>query len=205
MSDPQTPPSTVELVATTAQAIRELNHRTRGPDAFPGPAELYRLVTELVLLVDGLPQLLNQLGRWLHAEHDADRVRSDNHAEPGPTVSRATAHLADAGGPRTGPLAGPRTAAPGPPRRHPTRPHHQPRRPAHGRRRDLDIRVPPTTRTGSRSTDETLNRHGRPDPDRSAPDRRARLDPPADLPACSTPPQGGPMLVARRWSLHGGK
>src|SRR6185312_4672659 len=65
--------------------IRELNHRTRGPDAFPGPAELYRLVTELVLLVDGLPQLLNQLGRWLHAE-------------PGPTVSRATAHMADAGG-----------------------------------------------------------------------------------------------------------
>lgn len=98
MSDPQTPPSTVELAATTAQAIRDLNHRTRGPDAFPGPAELYRLVTELVLLVDGLPQLLNQLGRWLHAEHDADRVRSDNHADPGPTVSRATAHMADAGG-----------------------------------------------------------------------------------------------------------
>ena len=89
MSDPQTPPSTVELVATTAQAIRELNHRTRGPDAFPGPAELYRLVTELVLLVDGLPQLLNQLGRWLHAEHDADRVRSDNHAGQ-PTAAAGT-------------------------------------------------------------------------------------------------------------------
>jgi len=34
------------VVATTAQAIRELNHRTRGPDAFPGPAELYRLWRE---------------------------------------------------------------------------------------------------------------------------------------------------------------
>jgi hypothetical protein len=97
MSDPQTQPSTVELADTAARAVRELNHRTRGPDAFSGPAELYRLVAELVLLADGLPQLLNQVGRWLHAEHDADRVRSDNHADPGPTVWQATAHLADAG------------------------------------------------------------------------------------------------------------
>ena len=97
MSDIDTWPGTVELAETTAQAVRELNHRTRGPDAFTGPAQLYRLVGELVLLVDGLPQLLTQLGCW-HAEHDADRVRSDNHAEPGPTVSRATAHMADAGG-----------------------------------------------------------------------------------------------------------
>src|SRR6478752_3171330 len=96
MSDPQTPPSIVELAATTAQAIRELNHRTRGPDAFTGPAELYRLVGELVLLVDGLPQLLNQLGRWLHAEHDADRVRSDDHADPGTSVTQATAQMTDA-------------------------------------------------------------------------------------------------------------
>src|SRR6476620_5219347 len=96
MSDPQTPPSTVELVATTAQAIRELNHRTRGPDAFPGPAELYRLVGELVLVVDGLPQLLNQLGRWLHAEHHADRVRSEAHADPGPSVTHAIAQMTDA-------------------------------------------------------------------------------------------------------------
>lgn len=97
MSDPQTQPSTDELAATAAQAVRELNHRTRGSDAFTGPAELYRLVGELVLLVDGLPQLLNQLGRWLHVEHDGDRVRSDNSTDPGPTVCRATAQLADAG------------------------------------------------------------------------------------------------------------
>ena len=71
-----------------------MNHRTRGPDAFTGPAELYQLVGELILLVDGLPQLLNQLGRWLHTEHDADRVRSDNHADPGPTVTQATTQMA---------------------------------------------------------------------------------------------------------------
>ena len=97
MSDRQTWPDTVELAETAANAVRELNHRTRGPDAFTGPAELYRLVTELVLLVDALPQLVNQLGRWLNAEHDAHRVRSDNSTDPGPTVSQATTQMADAG------------------------------------------------------------------------------------------------------------
>ena len=77
--------------------MRELNHRTRGPDAFTGPAQLYRLVGELVLLTEALPQLLGQLGRWLHAEHDADRIRADDHADPGPAVGRATTQLADAG------------------------------------------------------------------------------------------------------------
>jgi hypothetical protein len=97
MSNPQTPPSTTELAATAAQAVRELNHRTRGPDAFTGPAELYQLLTELVPLVDALPQLSNQLGRWLRAEHDSDRVRSDDSTDPGPTVCLATTQLADAG------------------------------------------------------------------------------------------------------------
>ena len=97
MTDRQTQPSTIELAATAAQAVRELNHRTRGPDAVTGAADLYPLVTELVQLVDALPQLVNQLGRWLHAEHDADRVRSDNSTDPGPAVSQATTQLADAG------------------------------------------------------------------------------------------------------------
>ena len=90
-------PGTIELAQTAGQNVRELGHRTRGPDALTGPAQLYRLVGELVLLVDGLPQLLDQLDRWLHAEHAADRVRSDYHADPGPAVGRASTHLADAG------------------------------------------------------------------------------------------------------------
>ena len=97
MTDPQAHTGTVELADTAAQTVRELNHHTRGPDAFTGPAQLYRLVGELVQLARGLPQLLDQLGDWLHAEHDADRVRCDNHADPSPTVTRATAQLADAG------------------------------------------------------------------------------------------------------------
>ena len=97
MIDPETNTGTVELADAAARAVRDLNHRTRGPDAFTGPAQLYRLVGELAQLADGLPQLVNQLGRWLQDEHDADRVRSDDHADAGPAVARATMQLADAG------------------------------------------------------------------------------------------------------------
>jgi len=62
-----------------------------------GPAELYRLVAELALLVDGLPQLLNQLDRWLHTEHDAGRIRSDNSTDPTRMISDAATQLANAG------------------------------------------------------------------------------------------------------------
>ena len=96
MTDPQAHTGTVELADTAAQTVRELNHHTRGPDAFTGPAQLYRLVGELVLLANSLPQLLDQLGCWLDTAHDADRVRADDHADPGPTVTRATTQLADA-------------------------------------------------------------------------------------------------------------
>ena len=87
----------LELAERAAEAIRGLNHRTRGPGALAGPAELYRLVAELVVLAGGLPQLLGQLDRWLHVEHEAGRVRSDDRADPGPMVRGAAGDLADAG------------------------------------------------------------------------------------------------------------
>lgn len=90
-------PTVLDLADRAAQAVRDLNHRTRHADAFTGPAQLYRLVGDLGLLVAGLPQLLGQLEGWLHTEHDAGRVRSDTHADPGPTVSDAADYLTEAG------------------------------------------------------------------------------------------------------------
>ena len=91
----------LELAGRAAEAIRELNHRTRGPGAFTGPAELYRLVAELVVLAGGMPQLLGQLDRWLRVEHDAGRVRSDDRADPGPTVRGAARDWSPPARPRT--------------------------------------------------------------------------------------------------------
>ena len=90
-------PSTVDLAAATAQAVRELNHRTPHPDALTGPAQLDRIVAELAAMTAGLPQLLRQLGGWLAAEQQAGRIRTDNHLDPSRTVDQAAADLADAG------------------------------------------------------------------------------------------------------------
>ena len=90
-------PRTLTLAEGATAAIRELNHLTRGPAAFTGPAELYRLVAELALLAGGLPQLVDQLDRWLQGELGAGRVRSDDRADPGPAVRGAAVDLAEAG------------------------------------------------------------------------------------------------------------
>ena len=87
----------LELAEQAAEALRELNHRTRDARAFTGPAELYRLVGELALLAGRLPQLLDQLDRWLRAEHDVGRIRADARADPGRIIAAAGAELADAG------------------------------------------------------------------------------------------------------------
>jgi hypothetical protein len=90
-------PTVTDLTDRAAQAVHELNHRTRRADAFTGPAQLYRLVGDLSLLTGMLPQLLGQLEDWLNTEHDADRIRSDNQGDPEPVVCAATTYLADAG------------------------------------------------------------------------------------------------------------
>lgn len=92
-----TNPPALELAEQAAEAVRELNHRTRDARAFTGPAELYRLVAELALLAGRLPQLLDQLEDWLHAEHDAGRLRSDTRTAPDRIIAAAGADLADAG------------------------------------------------------------------------------------------------------------
>jgi hypothetical protein len=84
------------LAGRAAEAVRELNHLTRDPGVFTGPAELYRLVGELAVLAGRVPQLLGQLDRWLREEHDAGRVRVDTGTDPGPIVAAAGADLADA-------------------------------------------------------------------------------------------------------------
>ena len=90
-------PSTVDLAAAAAQALRELNYRTLHSAALTGPAQLDRIVADLAVMVAGLPQLLRQLGQWLAAEQHAGRIRSDNHLDPGRIVDQAVADLADGG------------------------------------------------------------------------------------------------------------
>lgn len=88
----------LELAERAAEAVRGLNHLTRDFGALSGPAELYRLVGELTVLVGRLPQLLSQLDRWLQTERDAGRLRADTGTGAGRIVVAAGTDLADAGG-----------------------------------------------------------------------------------------------------------
>ena len=116
---------TVEHAATAAEAVRALNHLTLGRGALGEPAELDRLVAELAIMADRLPQLLRQLRGWLDTEQHADRLRSDDTTDPARIVDRAAART-DRGRSRRarpGPRTRQRTPTPGPPGRRRTRPH----------------------------------------------------------------------------------
>jgi hypothetical protein len=86
--------SVVDLAEHAAVIIRELTHRTRGRHAFTEPAELARLLDALTATASGLPQLLDQLSRWLGHEHDAERLQADTHNDTDQLVAAATTSLA---------------------------------------------------------------------------------------------------------------
>ena len=88
----------LRLGEQAAEAIRDLNHRTRGQDAFADPTELCCLLADLNATAYRLPQLLSQLDVWLSHEHAHARVRTDNSTHPDALVAAASAALTDAAG-----------------------------------------------------------------------------------------------------------
>jgi hypothetical protein len=101
-------PNVLQLGEHAAEAIRELNHRTRDRGALADPVEFSWLLADLATMAGRLPQLLDQLDHWLRHEHDTGHLRADNHADPGELVCATTAALSQAE-PST-------TATPSPPR-----------------------------------------------------------------------------------------
>jgi hypothetical protein len=90
-------PDLLHLGEQAAEAIRELNHRTRHLDAIAGPSELCWLLADLATTAHRLPQLLDQLRTWLHHELDHSRLHADIHAHPDDLVALATGELDCAG------------------------------------------------------------------------------------------------------------
>lgn len=86
----------LRLGEQAANALRELNHRTRDSDAFADPAELCWLLADLNTTTQRIPQLLAQLSRWLGQHHAHSTFRADNGDCPGELVAAVTAALTDA-------------------------------------------------------------------------------------------------------------
>jgi hypothetical protein len=89
-------PSVPQLTQHTADTIRDLIHLTRFHDALTGPAELGRALADLTTMTTRLPQLLDQLHRWLRHEHDIVGLHADNDAEPADLARLAATHLGHA-------------------------------------------------------------------------------------------------------------
>lgn len=87
-------PSPARLADQAAEAIRALNHATRGGLEYP--ADVYDVIASLKLMEQRLPQLYNQLAGFLTAEQEAGHVAHDTGEPPDPYVTETVAALAAA-------------------------------------------------------------------------------------------------------------
>ena len=87
------PQYVLELAEAFAQIVRALNHVTRHHEALEYPAEADELIRDVALAVSRFPQLLEQAGRWLAAEHEAGRVGTDDDRAPATIVAAARIRL----------------------------------------------------------------------------------------------------------------
>jgi hypothetical protein len=88
-----------DLADQAAEAIRSLNHLTRGEpgdNALEYPADVYSVVANLKIMTERLPQLFGQLTEWLWAEQAAGRVAHDQGKDAGLTVAGVDHHLTEA-------------------------------------------------------------------------------------------------------------
>jgi len=98
---PPEPATTLQLADTLAEIIRTLNHRTMHHEALGDPADAYRLLRDVILAVQRLPQLLVQDVRWVEAEHAAGRILvtgGEWEGNPGAAVLDLAARRDDAAG-----------------------------------------------------------------------------------------------------------
>jgi hypothetical protein len=77
-ANPAAPRTLGEWADDAAEAIRELNHRTRPASGeLTYPADVAEILAALTAMTTRLPQLLDQLTGWLLDQHQAGRLRVD--------------------------------------------------------------------------------------------------------------------------------
>lgn len=80
-----------------AHAVRDLTGATLGGAGYRTPADVDGVLTELSVLVHGLPQLLAQAAGWLDRQHQASKVGHDTGAGSEACVHDAVGDLERAG------------------------------------------------------------------------------------------------------------
>jgi hypothetical protein len=96
---PPAPERTRQLAETFAEIVRVMNHATMDHAALGSPADADRVLREIASAASRLPQLLDQMARWLGREDDAERITvpsGEYRGNPLLAVATARALLEDA-------------------------------------------------------------------------------------------------------------
>jgi hypothetical protein len=85
MSESRSP---AEIADEIAALVRTLNYQTGAGESLEleYPGDLYSVVASLKIAAQRLPQLFDQMGRWLADEHRAGRVAHDRGGDAGEYV-----------------------------------------------------------------------------------------------------------------------
>jgi hypothetical protein len=100
----KSPATASQLADVAAEAIRDLNHATHPGNGYPAltyPSDVYSTLANLAVLVSRLPQVFDQLQRFVTAQVAAGQVSLDDGAHPGDPFAAAAvmrSALADAAG-----------------------------------------------------------------------------------------------------------
>jgi hypothetical protein len=86
-----------EIASQAATAIRVLNEVTTGGDELSGPRDVRDIVASLELIGHGLPQLCEQLARFLVVQNEDGQLRHGAGLDPDDTVTEVIEALAAAG------------------------------------------------------------------------------------------------------------
>lgn len=83
-----------------AEAVRYLNYATgsHSPEALTFPSTAYGIATDLSIAARRMPQLFDQLARWLADQLTAGMLGADLGADPAEAVAAARLHLLEAAG-----------------------------------------------------------------------------------------------------------
>jgi hypothetical protein len=86
-----------ELASQAAQAIRVLNELTHGGGELTSPGDVQDIVSSLELVGQGLPQLCEQLARFLVIQHEDGQLAHGSGVDPDDLVTEVIEALAAAG------------------------------------------------------------------------------------------------------------
>jgi hypothetical protein len=86
-----------ELASQAAHTIRVLNELTHGGGELTGPDDVRDIVSSLELVGQGLPQLCEQLARFLVIQHEDGQLAHDPALNPDALVNDIIEALAAAG------------------------------------------------------------------------------------------------------------